>query len=228
MDVMPRILVVEDEDKLRRALRRGLTEAGYEVVAVEDGEAGLARAASEPFDCLILDVMLPGRDGIQILGDLRASGVAAPPVLMLSARGELDDRVRGLDSGADDYLPKPFAWVELLARVRACLRRRGEDGEAVLRAAGVELDRVHRRLAREGAHAELTIRECDLLEYFMRNLGRIVDRDELASQVWHDPDAALTNVIDVYVNYLRKKLDKVGGTGLIQTVRGVGYSYGAE
>ncbi|MDG3005983.1 response regulator transcription factor [Paludisphaera mucosa] len=225
---MPRILIVEDEDKLRRALRRGLAEAGYDVVAVEDGESGLARAASEPFDCLILDVMLPGRDGLQVLDDLRAVGAATPPVLILSARGEVDDRVRGLDAGADDYLPKPFAWAELLARVRACVRRRADDGEAVLRAAGVGLDRVRRRLDREGRHAELTIRECDLLEYLMRNVGRTVGRDELARQVWGDPDAALTNVIDVYVNYLRKKLDKAGAAGLIRTVRGVGYVYGPE
>src|SRR5262245_5044001 len=129
---MSRILVVEDEDKLRRALQRGLSEEGYEVVALEDGESGLNLATAEPFDCLILDVMLPGLDGIQVLGRLRNAGIPTP-VLVLTARAAIEDCVLGLDSGADDYLVKPFAWAELLARVRACLRRKAEAGGAILR-----------------------------------------------------------------------------------------------
>ena len=195
---MPRILIVEDEDKLRRALRRGLAEEGYEVVAVEDGDAGLARAAVEPFDCLILDVMLPGRDGFQVLSELRAAGCPTP-ILILSARGAIEDRVRGLDSGADDYLAKPFAWAELLARLRACLRRQaaGEGRPSSEPAASTSIA-SHRRLACGPRQVELTVRECELLEYLMRRAGQVVGRDQLAREVWRDPDAVLTNVIDVY------------------------------
>lgn len=218
---MSRILIVEDENKLRDALRRGLGEAGHDVEAVEDGDVGLARALAGPFDCIVLDLMLPGRDGIEVLQELRAARVRTP-VLILSARGEVDDRVRGLDTGADDYLAKPFAWAEFEARVRACLRR-GADGEAVLRVGGVELDRLAQRLTFGGARTELTQRECKLMEYLIARVGRVVDRDELARNVWDDPQAGLTNVIDVYVNYLRKKLEKVGAPGMIRTVRGVGY-----
>ncbi|WP_165227858.1 response regulator transcription factor [Aquisphaera insulae] len=219
---MARILIVEDEDKLRGALLRGLTEEGYDVAAAEDGEAGLATATAEAFDCLILDVMLPRRDGIDVLAALRAAGNRTP-VLMLTARGEVEDRVRGLDAGADDYLTKPFAWAELLARLRVCLRRREEAADAVLHAAGLDLDRVRRRLSSGGRHVELTDRECALLEYFMRRADRAIRRDDLARDVWDDPQSGLTNVIDVYVNYLRKKLEKVGAGGRIRTVRGVGY-----
>ena len=219
---MQRILVVEDEDKLRRALQRGLAEGGYEVVAVEDGDAGFERATAEPFDCVILDVMLPGRDGLQVLGELRAAGIATP-VLVLTARGAIEDRVLGLDTGADDYLSKPFAWDELRARVRACVRRGAAEGEVLLRVGGIRLDCVRRRLTGGSRQVELTIRECELLEFLMRRAGRVVGRDELAREVWRDPSAGLTNVIDVYVNYLRKKLDKAGSPGLIGTVRGLGY-----
>lgn len=221
-DLMPRILIVEDEDKLRRSLQRGLAEVGYDVTAAEDGDEGLALAVAGNFDLLILDLMLPGRDGLQLLREIRTEGVAIP-VLILSARGEVDDRVRGLDTGADDYLAKPFAWTELEARVRACLRRRTGPGEARLRIGGVELDRLAHRLSCGGAHAELTQRECRLMEYLMAHAGRVVARDELARDVWDDPQAGLTNVIDVYVNYLRKKLERVGAAGMIRTVRGVGY-----
>jgi DNA-binding response OmpR family regulator len=218
---MARILIIEDEDKLRRALGRGLREAGYEVVEADDGEAGLARAASEPFDCLILDLMLPGRDGLEVLGALRGAGCRAP-VLILSARGELDDRVRGLDSGADDYLAKPFAWSELLARIRVCLRRRTEE-RGLLRVGDLELDCIHRRLAAGGPQVELTMREFELLEYLMRRPGQTVSREELAREVWRDPNTGLTNVIDVYVNYIRKKLEKAGSSAVMHPVRGVGY-----
>lgn len=219
---MPRILIVEDEDKLRRALRRGLEDEGYEVVAAEDGTTGLARATEQPFDCLILDLMLPGRDGIQVLNALRTRGFLAP-ILILSARGAVEDRVRGLDLGADDYLSKPFAWSELLARLRACLRRKATDEANVLRVGGFALDRVQRRLTLGSRVVDLTVRESELLEYLMRRAGQVVDRVQLAREVWHDPEALLTNVIDVFINQVRKKLTDAGAPGAIQTVRGVGY-----
>jgi DNA-binding response OmpR family regulator len=219
---MPRILIIEDEEKLRDALRRGLSEEGYEVVAVEDGEAGLLSATEGAYDCLILDVMLPRRDGLDVLAALRGAGDRTP-VLLLTARGEVEDRVRGLDAGADDYLTKPFAWAELLARLRACLRRKAPGDASALRAGDIDLNLVHRRLAVGARHVELTIRECELLEYFLRRSGRVIGRHELARDVWRDPEAGLTNVIDVYVNYLRKKLERVGAPGRIRTVRGVGY-----
>jgi len=219
---MPRILLVEDEDKLRRALQRGLTDEGYEVTAVEDGEIGLAFAVEEPFDCLILDLMLPSRDGIQILSELRARGFPTP-ILILSARGTLEDRVRGLDFGADDYLVKPFAWAELLARLRSCLRRKAAGEATMLRAGRIDLDRVHRRLICGTQQVELTIRECELLEYLIRRVDQVISRDQLAREVWRDPEAVRTNIIDVFITYLRKKLDRVGSPGVIRTVRGVGY-----
>jgi DNA-binding response OmpR family regulator len=224
---MLRILVIEDEDKLRWALQRGLADEGYEVEAVEDGEVGLAFAMQEPFDCLILDLMLPGRDGIQVLGELRAGG-SSTPVLILSARRELEDRVRGLDLGADDYLVKPFAWSELLARLRACVRRKAAVESGMLRAGLIDLDLVHRRAACGSRLVELTIRECELLEYLMRRVDQVVSRDELAREVWREPEAGQTNIIDVFINYLRKKLDKIGAPARIRAVRGVGYVFRAE
>ncbi len=220
---MSRILVVEDEDKVRRALQRGLEEQGHEVVAIDDGEQGLERALSESFDLLILDLMLPGRDGLEILREIRASG-RRTPTMILTARGTVEDRVLGLDSGADDYLPKPFAWAELMARVRACLRRSASEVGLSLRIGGLELDCVKRCLTRGNQQFELTVREFELLEYLARRKGDVVTREELARDVWKDPEAGLTNVIDVYVNYVRKKLERAGEPRLIQTVRGVGYS----
>lgn len=218
---MARILVVEDEDKVRRALQGGLEEQGYEVVAAADGDEGLACALAEPFDCLVLDLMLPGRDGLEVLGHLRAAGNRTP-TLVLTARDAVEDRVRGLDAGADDYLPKPFAWSELLARVRACLRRGPAESGLVLRAGGLELDRV-RRLVRGTQVVELTPREFELLEYLVRHKGRVVGREQLARDVWREPEAGLTNVVDVYVNYVRRKVARAGAPGLIRTVRGRGY-----
>ena len=220
---MPRILIVEDEDKLRRALARGLGDEGYDVVTAEDGELGLAYAKEEAFDCLILDIMLPGCDGISILDQLRSEGNETP-ILMLSARGEIEDRVKGLDLGADDYLAKPFAWSELLARVRACVRRSRAGEASLVKAGRIELDRLHRRLTHGSQQVDLTIRECELLDFLMRRRGQAVSRDELAMEVWHDRDTVLTNVIDVFINQLRKKLEKAGIAGAIQTVRGVGYA----
>ena len=174
MKGMARILIVEDEDKLRRALRRGLEEEGYEVVALENGIEGQVRVRTEPFDCLVLDLMLPGLDGIQLLRELRAAGCQTP-ALILTARGSVEDRVQGLDAGADDYLPKPFAWAEFLARVRACLRRRPSEAGPVLRAGDLELDLVRRRAIRGCREIELTPREFAVLEYLMRHKGELVD-----------------------------------------------------
>lgn len=219
---MARILVVEDEDKLRRALQRGLQEHGHAVIAVADAEEGRAQAAVGAFDCLILDRMLPGGDGLEVLGALRAAGLQTP-ALILTARAEIEERVRGLDAGADDYLAKPFAWAELLARVRACLRRGSEQSTIVLRVGEIAIDRVARRVTRAGVAIDLTAREFELLEYLARSRGEVVSRDRLARDVWRDPEAGLTNVIDVYINYLRKKLARAGEPAPIRTVRGAGY-----
>lgn len=219
---MLRILVVEDEDKLRRALVKGLVEQGYQVIAVGDGETGLARAISESFDCLVLDMMLPGRDGLEIVRELRAAG-RRTPTLMLTARGALEDRVLGLDSGADDYLTKPFAWDELLARIRACTRRLDDANSATLRCGALTLDCARRTLARGDRQVELTIRQCELFEYLIRNRGRDVSRNDLARDVWREPLAGLTNVIEVYVSYLRRKLAQLDDPTVIRTIRGVGY-----
>jgi DNA-binding response OmpR family regulator len=224
---MVRILLVEDEAKVRRGLQRGLEEEGYEVVAVDNGEDGYRRASDERFDCIVLDLMLPGRDGLEILRELRTGGNRTP-TMILTARGTVDDRVRGLDWGADDYLPKPFAFAELLARIRAILRRGAVGTETVLRAGDLMLDCLHRRVAQAEQVIDLTAREFELLEYLMRRSGEVVTRDMIARDVWREPAGSMTNVIDVYINYLRTKLERSGRARLIHTVRGVGYRFGVE
>ncbi len=219
---MSRVLVVEDERKLLRALQRGLRAEGYEVVAAADGAEGAALALAEPFDAVVLDWMLPGRDGLQVLADLRRAGRSAP-VLLLTARDAVDDRVAGLDAGADDYLVKPFAFAELLARLRVLLRGRGKR-ETVLRAGELEVDLLERRARRGGAEVALTQREFEVLVYLLRHKNRPVTRDMLGREVWKEPDHALTNVIEVYVNALRRKLERPGRPPLIRTLRGVGYT----
>lgn len=221
---MPRILVVEDEEKLRRALQRGLVEQGYEVTTAEDGDQGWACASSESFDCIILDRMLPGRDGLQVLTELRGRGIKTP-VLMLTSRAEVEDRVEGLDGGADDYLAKPFVWAEFLARVRACLRRSTAEAGALITVGPFRLDCVHRRLFTTDEQIDLTDRECELLEYLMRHAGTTVTREQLARDVWREPELGLTNVIDVYVAKLRKRLERLGEPERIKTVRGSGYCF---
>ena len=219
---MTRILVVEDEAKVRRGLQKGLEEEGYEVVAADDGAAGFTLASTQRFDCLVLDWMLPGRDGLEIVQTLRAAGNRTPTII-LTARGAVQDRVCGLDCGADDYLPKPFAFAELLARIRVCLRRGPTGGELVIRVGDLELDCVHRRLHRAGQEIELTAREFELLEFLIRHKNQVVTRDMIAREVWREPTGSMTNVIDVYVNYLRRKIERSGGQQVIETVRGVGY-----
>lgn len=220
---MARILVVEDQKKLLQSLQRGLQEEGYEVVTAATGEDGYYRATTEPFDAIVLDLMLPGRSGLQVLRDLRAHGVAKP-LLILTARDAVDDRVAGLDAGADDYLVKPFAFAELLARLRALLRRDCSGRELVLRADDLEMDLLARRVVRGGLELDLTRREYELLEYLLRHKNTTVTRDMIARDVWKEGAGALTNTIDVYINLLRKKVEQPDKRQLIQTVRGVGYA----
>jgi DNA-binding response OmpR family regulator len=220
---MPRLLVVEDQKKLLGSLQRGLEEEGYEVVAAATGEEGYHAATTEDFDALVLDLMLPGRPGLEVLRDLRAGGFARP-VLILTARDTVEDRVAGLDSGADDYLIKPFAFAELLARLRALLRRGVTGPELVLRAADLEMDLLARRVVRAGVALDLTRREFELLEYLLRHRNATVSRAMIAREVWKDDDGTLTNTIDVYVTLLRKKVERPGQKTLIHTVRGVGYA----
>jgi two-component system copper resistance phosphate regulon response regulator CusR len=220
---MPRVLIVEDQKRLLASLRRGLEEEGYEIVAASTGEEGFYLATTQAPDAVVLDVMLPKRDGFQVLRDLRAQGFGKP-VLILTSRDAVEDRVRGLDSGADDYLIKPFAFAELVARLRALLRRNLTDRELVLRADDLEMDLVARRVIRAGMELELSNREFALLEYLLRHKNATVTRDMLGRDVWKEPDGVLTNVIDVCVNTLRKKVEPAGRRQLIQTVRGVGYA----
>jgi two-component system copper resistance phosphate regulon response regulator CusR len=219
---VPRLLVVEDERKLLRALRTGLEAAGYEVETAATGAEAEERLAGPGYDTVVLDWMLPGRSGVEILAGIRAAGRTVP-VLLLTARDAIEDRVAGLDAGADDYLTKPFAFAELLARVRSLLRRAQPDRETVLRANGVEIDLVERRVTRGGREVLLRSREFEVLAYLVRHAGAVVTREMLGREVWRDPSYHLTNVIDVTVRLLRKKLDPSGGPSVIETVRGVGY-----
>ncbi len=219
---MPRVLVVEDEPRVLRGLEEGLRGAGFEVEGASNGDDGARLACSRPFDCVVLDWMLPGRDGLQILADLRRGGNTTP-VLLLTARDAIDDRVLGLDSGADDYLVKPFAFAELLARIRVLLRRGRVEPETVLRAGDLELDLLKRRALRQGEAIDLTHREFEVLAYLVRHKNQPVTREMLGLDVWQEPGYAATNVIEVYVNILRKKIEVPGRSPRIVTLRGVGY-----
>jgi DNA-binding response OmpR family regulator len=219
-----RVLVVEDERKLGQVLATALQAEHYEVVVAPTGEDGFFRAHDELFDLVLLDLMLPGRSGLEILQTLRKRHVHTP-VLILTARDGINDRVRGLDLGADDYLVKPFALPELLARIRALLRR-GRPAETLrLQAVDLEIDLVARRVTRAGRALELTAREFELLEYLLRHQGHVVSREMLAHEVWKEPRRAtpIDNVIDVQVARLRRKVDLDGCQRLIHTVRGVGF-----
>lgn len=218
------VLVVEDNPELVALLERVLGENGYTVRAARDGESGLCSALEDEPDLLILDVGLPRRSGLDVVRELRRKGIHAP-TLMLTARGEVSDRVSGLDAGADDYLTKPFDTDELVARVRALLRRSGNGQAARLSVADIELDPVSRRVRRADRELVLTQREFALLEFFMRNVGRPLSRAAIAEQVWRQTpvDVEETNIVDVYVAYLRRKLDTADDTPVLHTVRGVGY-----
>jgi two-component system, OmpR family, copper resistance phosphate regulon response regulator CusR len=219
-----RILVVEDELKVARALQDGLEAEDYDVTVARTGEDAFFRVSSETFDLAILDVMLPGRNGLEILATMRQRGVHTP-VLLLTARDAIEDRVLGLDTGADDYLVKPFAFPELLARIRALVRRGRPDQVLRLQAGDLELDLVTRRVVRGGAILDLTAREFELLEYLLRHQRHLVSREMLARDVWKETARAtpIDNVIDVHMTRLRKKVDRDGCRKLIHTVRGVGF-----
>jgi two-component system copper resistance phosphate regulon response regulator CusR len=220
-----RILVVEDEQKVADALREGLVEEHYDVIVERTGEAAFFRINTENFDVILLDLGLPGRDGLEILSALRQRGTKTP-VLVLTARDTLQDRVSGLDAGADDYLIKPFAFAELLARIRA-LARRGRVADAPRLTVGdLEMDLITRKVTRSGTPVDLTVREFELLEYLMRHGGQVVSRETLARDVWKETarTTPLDNVIDVHIARLRRKIDLEGAAvKLIHTVRGVGF-----
>lgn len=223
---MPRLLIIEDQQKLAETLSQGFAEEGFEVTLALTGEEGIRLALAEPFDAIILDWMLPGCDGLTVLKRLREQGCTSP-VVMLTARDAVADRVSGLESGADDYLVKPFAFAELLARVRVLLRRNTIANDSVLRAGPLEINLVARRVSRGSQAIELTKREFDLLEYLVRHKNTTVTRAMLARDVWKGTDdslAAATNVIEVYINVLRRKIELPAEPRLIHTVRGLGYS----
>jgi two-component system, OmpR family, copper resistance phosphate regulon response regulator CusR len=219
---MTRVLVVEDQKTLRQNLVRGLEGEGYEVIAATTGEEAVQYALSKLFDVILLDLMLPGKGGLEVLRELRAGG-SITPVMILTARDTIDDKVLGLDRGADDYLVKPFAFAELLARLRVILRRGPAPRETVLRTADLEMDLLARKVTRAGKAADLTSREFEILEYLLRHKDEPVTRDMLSRDVWQEPTGALTNIIDVHINGLRKKVERPGLEPLIHTVRGVGY-----
>jgi heavy metal response regulator len=217
-----RLLVVEDETKLARFIQQGLEEEGYAVDLAAAGDMGLAMALERVHDLIILDIHLPGMDGLRVLQELRQARVKIP-VLLLTVRATIEDKVLGLDAGADDYLTKPFAFRELVARVRALLRRGAEVSAPVLQVADLTLDPARRVVRRGDESIMLTPREFALLDYFMRNPGRVLTRTMIAEHVWDYTFDLTTNVIDVYVQYLRKKIDADRQPKLLHTVRGVGY-----
>jgi len=221
---VPKILVIEDEPKTANAIRSGLRGEGYDATVAKTGEEGFFQLNTEPFDLVILDWMLPGHDGIEILKTLRARGTETP-VLLLTARDAIEDRVLGLDSGADDYLMKPFAFAELLARVRALLRRAGDTETFRKQIGDLKLDIENRRVSRGSQEIAVTPREFELLAYLLRHYGQTVTRQMLAKDVWREPHRAtpLDNVIDVHVAHLRRKIDEGRRVKLIHTVRGVGF-----
>jgi len=217
-----RILVVEDEKKVASFIRKGLSEELYAVDVAHDGEEGLALARQNEYDAIILDVMLPKRDGFAVVKELRTSGNVTP-ILMLTARGSMQDRVMGLDLGADDYLPKPFHFEELAARVRSLLRRAGSEKSTTLTCGDLTLDTVIHRAYRAGKEIELTTKEYSLLEYIMRNKNRVLSRSLITQHVWSYSFDTESNIIDVYVKRLRKKINDESEQRLIRSVRGVGY-----
>jgi heavy metal response regulator len=217
-----RILVVEDERRITAFIKRGLEEERYAVDVAYDGEEALDWAAVANYDLIVLDVLLPKKDGIGVCRELRAQGNKVP-ILMLTARDAIEDRVQGLDSGADDYLVKPFAFQELLARIRALLRRSGEIKTPRLQVGDLVLDTLTHRATRGGQVIELTAREYALLEFLMRHPGQVLSRTQIAEHVWNYDFFTTSNVVDVYIRYLRRKIDKGFEAKLLQTVRGVGY-----
>jgi len=217
-----RILLVEDERKVARFIERGLKEERFAVDVATDGEEGLFLARSNPYDLAVLDVLMPKKDGFQMLRELRAAG-STTRVLMLTARDSVHDRVQGLDAGADDYLTKPFAFAEFLARLRALLRRSVDSGPTILCASDLLLDLKARKVRRAGQPIVLTAKEFSVLEYFLRHPGEVITRTQLAEHVWDENFDSFSNVIDVTVYHLREKVDRDFTPRLIHTIRGAGY-----
>jgi DNA-binding response OmpR family regulator len=216
------VLLVEDDVRISRVVQRALSEVGHDVDVAHDGAEGLARAEDNLYDLLVLDVMLPERDGFSIARELRRQRQRTP-ILMLTARDAVADRVRGLDAGADDYLPKPFALEEFLARVRA-LGRRAADSSEKLVVGDLSLDPDRHEVQRADREIELTAKEFDLLAYLMRNAGRVLSKPQITEHVWGYDSEATSNVVEIYIHYLRDKIDKGFGRPLIRTIRGVGYT----
>ncbi|MFQ5514927.1 MAG: heavy metal response regulator transcription factor [Myxococcota bacterium] len=219
-----RVLVIEDEPRVRSFVRRGLVESGFAVDAAGRGDEGLRLALVHPYDAIVLDLMLPGLDGLAVLGELRRAGRTAA-VLVLTARDEVEDRVRGLDAGADDYLAKPFAFAELLARLRALLRR-GKASASTLHVEDLTVDLITRTVQRGDRRIDLTPKEFALLEYLARHSGEVVTRTMISEHVWDMNFDSFSNVIDVYIRYLRRKIDDPFEKKLIHTRRGMGYVLG--
>jgi DNA-binding response OmpR family regulator len=222
-----RLLVVEDDADVARFLRRGLMEEAYAVDVFEDGEAALEAAAINPYDGIVLDLMIPGPNGVEVCRRIRESG-SHVPILMLTARDSVDEKIAGLDAGADDYLGKPFEFGELLARLRALLRRGSVRSDPVLSAGALEIDTRSHRVVIEGHPLTLTTKEYSVLEYLARNAGGIVTREEISEHVWGQDFDPFSNLIEVYINRLRRHIEKLTDRRLIQTVRGAGYMLEAE
>lgn len=220
-----RLLVVEDQETLRQSLQRGLSDEGYDVLTAATGKEGFRLAANEQPDAMVLDLMLPDGNGLETLEKLRNQGFSKP-VLILTARDTIEDRVIGLDTGADDYLVKPFAFDELIARLRALIRRDSRASRSTLSVADLELNLLTRKVTRGGIEIDLTVRQFSVLEYLVRNQNQIVSREMLARDVWKAPTASWTNVIEVKINQIRKKVERPGWPTLLHTVRKEGYMIG--
>ena len=218
-----RILVIDDERKISSFIQRGLKEKNYVVDVANEADNALMLAEVNPYDLIILDILMPDKDGLTICRELRKNKITTP-ILMLTARNAVRDKVRGLDVGADDYLTKPFAFEELLARVRALLRRDTKEKNSILKVADLELNQLTREVKRQNKPVPLTAKEYALLEYFMLHANQVITRTMISEHVWEEDFDSFTNVIDVYVKHLRDKIDKGSSTDLIHTVRGVGYS----
>jgi two-component system, OmpR family, response regulator len=222
-----RLLVVEDDVKLARALERGLQREGYAVDLAETGDDALSQASENDYDAVVLDVMLPGRDGFSVCRSMRSNERWAP-VLMLTARDQVGDRIRGLDAGADDYLVKPFDFGELLARLRALIRRGPTERAPVLEVGDLHIDPAARLVTRAGREIELTVREFALLQFLAQRAGEVVSREQLLEHVWDTSEEGSTNVVDVYIGYLRNKVERPFRGKIIRTVRGIGFMLEAK
>lgn len=220
-----KILIVEDDPEISSMVREGLDEAGYFTTVCRDGERAMRLATGGSFSLILLDIMIPSMDGIQVCASLRKAGVNTP-ILMLTARDAVNDRVTGLESGADDYLVKPFSFSELLARVRALLRRGSFEQQAVLRVEGLELDLLKRVASRNGMRLDLSNRQFELLSYLMQNADSVLTREMIARDVWKESTATWTNVIEVHIAQLRRKIERADWLPILHTVRGQGYLLG--